>query len=156
MSSPFNIVFTQTVHALADMEAAYSMPLMNVTRMTDLAPQYQAVSDDSSIPIVLIAGAVLILAAIAGGVFWYYRTREPEVPTSDAVTMDLCRAHGLSIYHHGLIDRLAAAAELSHTAEMFLSPSHFDAAIEEAKKAVRLRRHHHGWLGEIRRTLFDS
>ena len=135
MSSPFNIVFTQTVHALADMEAAYSMPLMNVTRMTDLAPQYQAVSDDSSIPIVLIAGAVLILAAIAGGVFWYYR---------------------LSIYHRGLIDRLAAAAELSHTAEMFLSPSHFDAAIEEAKKAVRLRRHHHGWLGEIRRTLFDS
>ena len=114
MSSPFNIVFTQTVHALADMEAAYSMPLMNVTRMTDLAPQYQAVSDDSSIPIVLIAGAVLILAAIAGGVFWYYRT-----PTSDAVTMDLCRAHGLSIYHRGLIDRLAAAAELSHTAEMF-------------------------------------
>ncbi len=156
MISLTNIVFSHTADKPADNDAIFSMPLMNVTRMTDLAPQYQAVSDDSSIPMVLIAGIALVLAAIAGGVFWYYRTREPEVPTSDAVTMDLCRAHGLSIYHRGLIDRLAAAAELSHTAEMFLSPSHFDAAVEKAKQAVRLRRHHHGWLGEIRRTLFDS
>lgn len=156
MISLTNIVFSHTSDKPADNDAIFSMPLMNVTRMTDLAPQYQAVSEDSSIPMVLIAGIALVLAAIAGGVFWYYRTREPEVPTSDAVTMDLCRAHGLSIYHRGLIDRLAAAAELSHTAEMFLSPSHFDAAVEKAKQAVRLRRHHHGWLGEIRRTLFDS
>ncbi|EGF28676.1 hypothetical protein [Rhodopirellula baltica] len=156
MISLTNIVFSHTAGKPAGNDAVFSMPLMNVTRMTDLAPQYQAVSDDSSIPMVLIAGITLVLAAIAGGVFWYYRTREPEVPTSDAVTMDLCRAHGLSIYHRGLIDRLAAAAELSHTAEMFLSPSHFDSAVEKAKQAVRLRRHHHGWLGEIRRTLFDS
>ncbi|WP_430452046.1 hypothetical protein [Rhodopirellula europaea] len=156
MSSPSNVVFMQTLQILSDFDTAHSMPLMNVTRMTDLAPQYQAVTEDSSLPIALIAGIVLVLAAIAGGMIWYYRTREPEVPTSDAVTMDLCRAHGLSIYHRGLIDRLAVAAELPHTAEMFLSPAHFDAAIEKAKNAVRLRRHHHAWLGEIRRTLFDA
>ncbi|PHQ36438.1 hypothetical protein [Rhodopirellula bahusiensis] len=156
MISPANMDLTQVTPFFADSDISHSLPLMNVTRMTDLAPQYQVVSEDSSIPMIVIVGVVLALTAIAGGVTWYYRTREPEVPTSDALTMDLCRAHGLSIYHRGLIDRLATAAELPHTAEMFLSPSHFDAAVAKAKQSVRLRRHHHGWLGEIRRMLFDA
>jgi hypothetical protein len=130
--------------------------LMNVTRMSDLAPQYETSVNQSSLPLLTIGCVVLAIAAIGCVAAWYYRTREPEVPTSDALTMELCRAHRLPIFHRGLIDRLAAAAELPHAAEMFLSPTHFDNAVAKAKQVVRLRRHHQSWLGEIRRSLFDT
>ncbi|WDQ15960.1 hypothetical protein [Rhodopirellula sp. P2] len=146
---PLLAVFTESVPHPSGL-------LMNVTRMTDLAPQYETTVNHSAIPIVVLVGIAIALVAIGGALTWHYRTREPEVPTSDALTMELCRAHCLPIYHRGLIVRLAAAAELPHTAEMFLSASHFDNAVAKAKQVVRLRRHHQSWLGEIRRTLFDS
>ncbi|MCC9656579.1 hypothetical protein [Rhodopirellula halodulae] len=128
--------------------------LMNVTRMEDLAPQYQKVAEDSSMPWVWIAVGAIVALSIIGGLIWNVRFREPEVPTSDALTMELCRAHQLPIYHRGLMDRLATAAKLSHTAELFLSPTHFDAAVERGKTNMRLRRHHQIWLGQIRRSIF--
>ncbi|MCC9644578.1 hypothetical protein LOC71_20075 [Rhodopirellula sp. JC740] len=128
--------------------------LMNVTRMEDLAPQYQRVAEESSMPWVWIVVGAIVTLSIIGGLIWNVRFREPEVPTSDALTMELCRAHQLPIYHRGLMDRLATAAKLGHTAELFLSPTHFDAAVERGKTNMRLRRHHQIWLGQIRRSIF--
>ncbi|MFG0264305.1 MAG: hypothetical protein ACF8AM_04025 [Rhodopirellula sp. JB055] len=150
--------FAKLIHADMFTESVTepSPLLMNVTRMSDLAPRYETAVNQSSLSIATIACLVLAIIAIGGVAVWYYRTREPEVPTSDALTMELCRAHGLPIFHRGLIDRLAVAAELPHAAEMFLSPAHFDNAVAKAKRVMRLRRHHQSWLGEIRRSLFDT
>lgn len=128
--------------------------LMNVTRMEDLAPTYQQVAEDSSLPWMWIAIGAIVGLSVIGGLIWKVHFREPDVPTSDALTMDLCRAHQVPIYHRGLMDRLATAAKLGHTAELFLSPTHFDAAVERAKTEMRLRRHHQIWLSQIRRSIF--
>lgn len=134
-----------------------AFPLMNVTRMSDLAPQYQTAAQPESMSTTLVIGAMVLVAITAAIGFWWWKSmQQTDIPDSDSLTMELCRAHGLSMNHRGLIDRLAKAAGVDHAAEMFLSKSHFDAIIGKAGESMRLRRHHQASLSEVRRILFPA
>lgn len=127
--------------------------LLAVTRTTDLAPSYLAPAESNEMP----WGWLLLGVAIAIGFgFWLAnKRRTPALIFSDDVTLDLCRAYGLGMPHRSVLELIRKRAGLEHTAEMFLSPKIFDAAVTKAIKSKRLGMRQRGLVFEARQCLFE-
>lgn len=127
--------------------------LIAVTRVGDLAPEYQSPSDPNSAPIAVIA--VVILVAVGLAVVAIKRRGQSLVaPSSDPLTLEITDAHGLDIHHRVVLDQVARHAGIEHTAELFLSKEFFDRACHMAAQVKKLRPGQRVTLGEVRRNAF--
>jgi len=123
------------------------------TRVTDLAPQYEAQqATGNGLAICVSAGLIFALTGMV--IAWIVRRRRQDSPISDELTIELCRVHNIRLAHRIALDRVATAAECEFTAELFLSPHHFDQAVERAGAKRRLKRSQRSAIGQVRRVLF--
>lgn len=136
------------------MNAIATVPVwLAVTRVSDLAPKYQAPADDGNWPM-LIGSAIVLLIVTTGIVVLRRRGQSVIAPSCDPLTIELANAFGLDLHHRVLLEQVARQANVTHTAELFLSQDFFDRACQEAARVKKFRPGQRTTLGEVRRAAF--
>lgn len=98
----------------------------------------------TTVPIVIAMGGLALHR------YAIHHAREHAAP--QRLFVELCRHHGLGHDEERLLRRIAAAAKLSQAAELFVSPSGFDAAT--AATAFRWKQQEK--IASIRQRLFGT
>jgi hypothetical protein len=101
----------------------------------------------------IVLGCTALVVAVIGlvnGILTRRRRREFWHDNSARLFQDLCRAHRLDLSHRRLLKKLAALRGLAHPAELFVEPSHFEAADLPPALQASARD-----LGQFRHRLFD-
>ncbi|MFG0255811.1 MAG: hypothetical protein ACF787_12080, partial [Rhodopirellula sp. JB053] len=118
--------------------------------------EYREIAPVQGLPWWIVA-AVLMGLLVVGGIYWaMYQLRVPAIPIADDLTLELCRAHRIGLPHRVALDHVAKLAGMKQTAELFLSPSDFDAAVKKAEKKKRLRGKQRESLHLVRRLIFGD
>ncbi|EMI52669.1 hypothetical protein [Rhodopirellula sallentina] len=126
------------------------------TRRSELAPEYREIAPTQGFPWWIVA-AVLLGLLVVGGIYWVIcQLRVPAIPIADDLTLELCRAHRIGLPHRVALDHVAKLAGMTQTAELFLSPTDFDAAVKKAERKRRLRGKQRESLYLVRRLIFSD
>lgn len=106
-----------------------------------------------AIPYMVLTLAPILVATAGLAVHRYasYHAREHRAP--QRLFVELCRRHGLDHDAERLLRRLAAAANLSQAAELFVLPNRFDAATAAMGRLCGKQQEK---IAEIRQRLFGG
>lgn len=128
--------------------------LLAVTRTSDLAPTYIAPPVSDGLPWGWISLGVAVVIGSGLGLWFATQRRVPAIILSDDVSLELCRVHGLGMPHRSVLELIRKHSGLDHTAELFLSPKIFDAAVAKACQSKRLGMRQRGLVFEARQCVF--
>lgn len=130
--------------------------LIAETHMAEVSLQYRedvATGGISGLWYLLIPVAAVVIAII---IYKIFDRPPPIVNTPEGLLHELCRRHQVNAAGRRLLERITADAELEHPATVFLSVSHFEAAVQRAGMRIEYGRREQSVLGSLRRRLFAA
>lgn len=137
------------------MNSFLTTAVLAVTRTSDIVPEYTAPVVSSGPPWLWIGAGVAAMACLGIGYLVMQSSDASDALESDAITMELCRVHGIGMQHRASLDHVAKLAGVQHTAELFLSEKLFDAAVAKATQVKRMGTRQRGLIFEVRHCLYD-
>lgn len=103
--------------------------------------------------LILIAGA-LVIASWA--ILRYLRQQPSPIDSTEALFLELCKAHQIRSSRQALLERLATESDLEHPIALFISKQAFDQALNQAAQSMANDRKIQSKLLVVRRKIFAT